>query len=105
FGLFILTPYLPVLTVYPYTTLFRSNSAYVAIHMYKGMPFNEYFATIENILRHYGGRPHWGKMHTCSYHELTDLYPKLQDFREIRHQFDPTGVFMNNYLRDLFNVT
>lgn len=84
---------------------YERNSAYVAIHMYKGMPFNEYFATIENILRHYGGRPHWGKMHTCSYYELTDLYPKLQDFREIRHQFDPTGVFMNNYLRDLFNVT
>lgn len=80
------------------------NSAYVAVHMYKGMPFNEYFSIMEEIFRKYGGRPHWGKMHTCSNRELQELYPKLQQFLDIRKRFDSAGVFMNDYLQELFQV-
>lgn len=80
------------------------NSAYVAVHMYKGMPFNEYFSIVEEVFRKYGGRPHWGKMHTRPYQELQELYPKLPHFLDIRRRLDPAGVFMNDYLRDLFQV-
>ncbi|MDZ7543699.1 FAD-binding oxidoreductase, partial [Clostridium perfringens] len=36
------------------------DSAYIAVHMFKGMPDKEYFKAIEDILLSYGGRPHWG---------------------------------------------
>src|SRR5699024_11070152 len=55
---------------------YKRNSAYIAIHMYKGMAFNEYFTMMEEIFQHYGGRAHWGKMHTMTYEQLNQLYPK-----------------------------
>ena len=43
---------------------YQRESAYIAVHMYRGMPYQDYFQHIEEIFRRYQGRPHWGKMHT-----------------------------------------
>lgn len=75
------------------------ESAYIAVHMYKGMPYKEYFSLIENIFKKYNGRPHWGKMHTRSAAELSPLYPQWNKFNELRKHYDREGVFMNEYLR------
>src|SRR5699024_8682107 len=40
---------------------YQRNSAYIAVHMYKGMAFSEYFSEVEAIFASYEGRPHWGK--------------------------------------------
>src|SRR5699024_4530078 len=63
---------------------YQRNAAYIAIHMYKGMDFNAYFTAMEEIFRHYHGRPHWGKMHTLTFDQLRELYPRLEDFLRIR---------------------
>ncbi len=55
---------------------YARDSAYIAVHMYRGMPYRDYFAQIEPILRSFGGRPHWGKLHTLSAPELRPLYPR-----------------------------
>ncbi|MDR0271251.1 D-arabinono-1,4-lactone oxidase [Paenibacillus sp.] len=80
------------------------DSAYIAVHMYKGMNHQVYFRDIEEIFRRHQGRPHWGKMHTRTAKELSSLYPKWDVFQEIRKQLDPIGVFQNDYLRKLFAV-
>jgi len=77
------------------------DSAYIAVHMYKGMQYRAYFDAAEAILRAYGGRPHWGKMHTLTAHELRPLYPRWDDFSAVRRQLDPEGLFLNAYLRTL----
>ncbi|HVB74990.1 MAG TPA: D-arabinono-1,4-lactone oxidase [Ktedonobacteraceae bacterium] len=83
---------------------YQRESAYVAVHMYKGMPYHSYFSHIEEIFRRYQGRPHWGKLHTRTAGELATLYPHWQDFRRIRASLDPTGMFLNDYLRALFDT-
>lgn len=83
---------------------YERDSAYIAVHMYKGMDFEPYFAKLEEILQHYGGRPHWGKMHTMTYDKLVDAYPKLVDFLNVRSELDYDGMFLNEYLRKLFQV-
>ncbi|GIO34808.1 MULTISPECIES: D-arabinono-1,4-lactone oxidase [Paenibacillus] len=80
------------------------DSAYIAVHMYKGMEHRTYFRDIEDIFRRYDGRPHWGKMHTRTAEELSGLYPKWDAFQEIRRQLDPLGIFQNDYLKKLFAV-
>jgi FAD-linked oxidoreductase len=75
------------------------HSAYIAAHMYRGMPYQEYFAALEEVLKKHGGRPHWGKMHTQSPESLSKLYPRWQDFQRVRKELDPKGMFMNAYLR------
>jgi len=81
------------------------DSAYIAVHMYKGMPYEEYFAAMESIFRKYGGRPHWGKMHTRQCEDLASLYPHWQDFMKVRAEADPHGVMLNPYLRTLFGIS
>ena len=83
---------------------YERESCYLAVHMYKGMPFQSYFQNIEAIFRRYQGRPHWGKMHTRTAKELAELYPHWHDFRRVRATLDPHGTFLNDYLRKLFDA-
>jgi FAD-linked oxidoreductase len=77
------------------------DSAYIAVHMYKGMEYRAYFDAAETILRAYGGRPHWGKMHTLAARELRPLYPRWDDFQAVRWRLDPDRLFLNPYLRTI----
>jgi FAD-linked oxidoreductase len=79
----------------------QRDSAYIAVHMYKGMAYQAYFDAAEAIMRAYGGRPHWGKMHSLTAHELRPLYPRWDDFQAVRRRLDPEGLFLNAYLRTL----
>jgi FAD-linked oxidoreductase len=83
---------------------YQRESCYLAVHMYKGMPYQDYFSHIEEIFKRYQGRPHWGKMHTRTAGELAELYPRWHDFRLVRAQLDPQGMFLNDYLRSLFDA-
>lgn len=83
---------------------FNRNSAYIAIHMYKGMEYRQYFDAIEKIFLTYNGRPHWGKMHNVNYEVLQKMYPKLRNFLKIRETLDEKGLFLNPYLKTLFNL-
>ena len=47
----------------PLSTASGRPSAYIAVHMYKGTPFEPYFRDVAAIMADYDGRPHWGKMH------------------------------------------
>ncbi|TVZ51395.1 D-arabinono-1,4-lactone oxidase [Dokdonia sp. Hel_I_53] len=62
----------------------------------------EAFETIENIFLKYGGRPHWGKRFIAKDTELSKVYPKWNDFKELRKKMDPTNKFLNSYLSRLF---
>jgi len=84
---------------------YQRESVYIAVHMFKGMPYQAYFHHIEEIFKRYQGRPHWGKMHTRSAGELAALYPCWQDFRRIRAELDPQEMFLNSYLRELFDFS
>lgn len=81
---------------------YQRESAYIAFHMYKGMPYEKYFFDMETIMKKYDGRPHWGKMHKRTSQELELLYPKFTDFLELRKELDPDGMFLNEYLEGMF---
>lgn len=83
---------------------YERDSAYIAFHMYKGMPYETYFHDMEKIMQKYAGRPHWGKMHSVSADQLSKLYPRLQDFLTVREQLDPNGIFLNDYVAELFGI-
>jgi FAD-linked oxidoreductase len=80
------------------STAYQRDSAYVAIHQFTGMPYEEYFALFESIAAGVGGRPHWGKMHTLDAAALRTRYPRFDDFVDLRTKLDPTGLFTNPYL-------
>jgi FAD-linked oxidoreductase len=81
------------------STSYGRPSAYIAVHVFKGMQYEPYFRAVEKIMMDYGGRPHWGKIHFQSAESLSSLYPEYQRFIEVRNRLDPEGVFTNDYLR------
>jgi len=83
---------------------YERDAAYIAIHMYKGMAYKHYFAKLEEVFKHYQGRPHWGKEHTLTPIDLQNLFPKYNDFLQVRKQLDPNNLFLNSYLAELFTI-
>jgi L-gulono-1,4-lactone dehydrogenase len=84
------------------STAYERDSAYVAIHQYVGLPYQEYFQLFESIATAVGGRPHWGKMHTRDAAYLGKAYPRFADFLRIRDATDPGRRFANPYLEQVF---
>ena len=78
------------------------DSAYIAVHMYKGMAYESYFRDVAKIMSDYEGRPHWGKMHFLNRNELSKLYPKWNEFLSARDQLDPSRTFANAYTEQVF---
>jgi len=68
------------------------------VHRYFREDPTEYFAAVEQIMRSFGGRPHWGKMHTQTAETLRDMYPRFDDFLRVRDELDPERRFANPYL-------
>lgn len=83
------------------STAYGRDSAYIAIHQYAGLPYQEYFRLLESIAAPAGGRPHWGKMHTLSAERLGELYPRFADVLRVRDEIDPEGRFTNPYLEQV----
>ncbi len=75
------------------------ESAYIAVHMYKGTPYQAYFTAAERIFTAHGGRPHWGKVHTRDAEYFASVYPRFGEFTALRDRLDPDRVFGNDYLR------
>lgn len=80
------------------------DSAYIAVHVFKDQPHDPYFSDLEELFTQYGGRPHWGKMHTRKADYFADNYEKWNDFEALRQQMDPDGIFLNEHLKDIFGV-
>ncbi|MGA4544844.1 D-arabinono-1,4-lactone oxidase [Uniformispora flossi] len=75
------------------------DSAYIAVHMYRGTAHERYFTAVERIMTAHQGRPHWGKLHTRDAEYFADVYPHFADFRTLRDRVDPERRFGNAYLR------
>ena len=86
----------------PLSTAFGRDSAYIAVHVYKGMECEPFFRDVEDILRAYDARPHWGKMHYRDAEELSKLYPRWDEFIALRNQLDPQRTFSNVYSDTVF---
>jgi L-gulono-1,4-lactone dehydrogenase len=84
------------------STAYERDSAYIAIHQYTGLPYQEYFRLFESIAAEVGGRPHWGKMHTLDAERLGARYPRFADFLRVRDETDPERRFANPYLEQVF---
>lgn len=74
------------------------ETGYIAVHRYWRENHLEYFHAVEDIMRGFGGRPHWGKIHFQDATSLSENYPHFGDFLAVRDRLDPERVFANPYL-------
>jgi len=81
----------------PLSPSHERDTAYIAVHQYRGMEWRPYFEAVEAIMNEYGGRPHWGKRHFQTSASLSQRYPRWDDFQAAREQLDPGHSFTNEY--------
>ncbi|MER6748130.1 D-arabinono-1,4-lactone oxidase [Streptomyces fungicidicus] len=75
------------------------DTAYIAVHMFKGTPYQGYFTAAERVFTAHEGRPHWGKIHTRDAEYFSRVYPRFGEFTALRDRLDPERRFRNDYLR------
>jgi len=79
----------------------RANMV-ISISGQPGTNYGPYLQKCDDHFRRRSGRPHWGKLHFMTAERLAALFPKYQDFRTLRAEFDPAGRFLNSHLSGLF---
>jgi len=87
-----------------FVPLYGRETVTISIHQAHDLPYQPFFADAEAIFRHHRGRPHWGKIHRQIAQALRDLYPRWDNFHQVRQRLDPEGRFLNEYLRALLVI-
>jgi FAD-linked oxidoreductase len=82
---------------------FERNSCFMAFHMFEGMEYKYYFKIIQDTLKEFQARPHWGKMSFLEKKDYSNLYPKLESFIELRRKLDPENKMLNPWLEKYFS--
>jgi L-gulonolactone oxidase len=81
----------------PLSTASGRDTAYIAVHLAIGRPYDQYFQGVEAVMDEHDGRPHWGKLHFQSAATLAPRYPRWDEFQSVRRRIDPDGRFANPY--------
>lgn len=80
-----------------HTTMFEAVT-------YIGTDNEEFYRDVEDHWLKLGGRPHWGKTYRPSL-DFRALYGRNWDaFNRIREHMDPDGLFLNDFMRHVFQV-
>ena len=80
---------------------YEQDSISLSVSGQPGIDYWPYLKDVDAILRRYGSRPHWGKLHFLDTDDVTRLYPKANEFRALRRKLDPKGRFLNDHVRML----
>jgi FAD-linked oxidoreductase len=83
---------------------YRRPGCAISCHNFHDRDYKKYFAAVEPIFWKYQGRPHPGKIHTLEAQQLSQLYPRWNDFMRIRRELDPNGRFLNDHLQQVFGA-
>ncbi|GLK63305.1 MULTISPECIES: D-arabinono-1,4-lactone oxidase [Paracoccus] len=81
---------------------YQQDSVTVSVSGEPGKDYWDYLRAVDRILRDYGARPHWGKMHFLTGEDVTEIYPRANEFRALRRKLDPQGIYLNDHLSQLF---
>ncbi len=81
---------------------YKRDAVTISVHQYNKQSYGQLFDAAEAIFKRYGGRPHWGKLHTLKANDFAKLYPKWEEFRALRRRLDPGAKLLNSYLKGIF---
>lgn len=85
---------------------YQRNSCYLTqlLHRPDFESYNQYFHGYYDLLCEAGYQPrlHWGKTFNLTARQMSIIYPKYKDFLAIKDRLDPSGIFTNLFLKDLF---
>ncbi|MBX3567794.1 MAG: FAD-binding protein [Rhizobiaceae bacterium] len=67
-----------------------------------GRDYLPFLRAVDEALRPFFARPHWGKLHFLDRGRVERLYPDFERFQKVRREMDPDDLFLNPHLAHLF---
>lgn len=62
-----------------------------------------YFDAVYEATRELNGRIHWGKhFSTATHTDFQQWYPSFNEFSALRKLHDPKGIFVNDFIEEVF---
>lgn len=83
---------------------YKRDAVTISVHQYHRQNYDQLFQAAEAVFRRYGGRPHWGKLHTLKAPDFEALYPRWNDYLALRARLDPQGKLLNPHLKAIFGA-
>jgi FAD/FMN-containing dehydrogenase len=81
---------------------YRRDNLVVSVSGAPGADYWPYLRACDSLFAEFRGRPHWGKLHFMTADRLARLFPRFEEFVQMRQRFDPLGTFLNVHTRALF---
>jgi FAD/FMN-containing dehydrogenase len=82
----------------------RHDTCSLSVSGLKRHDWDRFLRAIDETLRPYRPRPHWGKMGYLDAAGFRAAYPDLDRFLAVRAQLDPNGLFLNDFFRQAFSL-
>ena len=64
----------------------------------------ELMLSFKQVIKEFGGRPHFGKETILTREEIREAFPKFDEYVKVRGKADPTGVFANPFFDSIFST-
>ena len=81
------------------STAYERPTVTISVHQDVNENDEPYFRACEEIFNAFSGRPHWGKVHYLDGAALASRHPRWREWWQARDAIDPSGTFLNEYLR------
>jgi FAD/FMN-containing dehydrogenase len=65
----------------------------------------QHLSKIETLLSKFEAIPHYGKFFTIENYDFGKLLPRWNDFKTLRDRVDPTGRFLNPWLKKFLSIS
>jgi FAD/FMN-containing dehydrogenase len=83
------------------STAYQRPTVTISLHMPVEEDEGPLFRAAEAVFRAHDGRPHWAKLNYLEGAALARVHPRWDQWWEVRDRHDPTGSFLNDYLRSI----
>lgn len=87
---------------YALSACYGRNTIWLGAYNADNFGWKELMNDFETLAKKYNGRPHWGKEFNADKEYLKSVYPKYDEFNQLRKQLDPTEKFSNPFIDRLF---
>ena len=78
---------------------YQKDVCYIGVVVYKPYEkeyaYKELFESFDKLMLSLDGRPHWAKLHSLNKAQLEKIYPKFENFLQVRDKLDPNRMFSN----------
>ncbi|HZM74960.1 MAG TPA: D-arabinono-1,4-lactone oxidase [Candidatus Limnocylindrales bacterium] len=88
----------------PLSPAYGRPTGYINLTVPRSARFRSLLRTVEDTLRDFSARPHWGKAHSATAEDLAPLYPEWSLFQRVRDEIDPAGRFGGDYLASVLGT-